>query len=209
MGVSFPSAVSFRVGFVVMVLSQLCYLASGQVLYQDERAVVRDLPALLARSDDPSDILLTSLDTVLHDREMCCGKDSALGDSALAADPKSLQDVASKLEGRHLLSDGRPIQVTAEFWPADKVNSGTLISTLVGQHALLMSWNSHLYVVYGAVYRWIWSGNEDTGGPVTVIRKFLLLDTSAAHKDRKVEFDRDADDWGKVQGLLFLQTKPI
>jgi len=206
-GNSLASSLAFRIGFAVLFVMGLCRAANAQVLFQDQQVAVRDLPALMARSEDPSDILLTSLDTIFHDREICCGKDSALGDAALAADPKSLQDVAAKLGGRHLLSDGRPIEVTAVFWPADKVNSGTLIGTLTAQRALLMSWNSHLYVVNGAVYRWIWSGDE-TGGPVTVIRKILLLDTSHA-QNRKLEFDRDTDDLSKVQGLLFLQTKPI
>jgi len=39
-------------------------------------------PSLRARSHDQTDVLLTSLDTVIHDREICRAKDSVLEDSA-------------------------------------------------------------------------------------------------------------------------------
>src|SRR5579863_5813989 len=55
-------------------------LSHGQVLYQDQEIQVHNLPSLKARSHDPSDVLLTSLDTILHNRDFCCGKDSALED---------------------------------------------------------------------------------------------------------------------------------
>ena len=53
----------------------------------------------MARSHDQTDVHLTSLATVIHDREICCGKDSALEDSAEAAAPKSLQQIAAKMAG--------------------------------------------------------------------------------------------------------------
>jgi len=43
---------------------------------------------------------------------------------------------------------------------------------------------------------------------MTVIRKFLLLDTRYSDSRREVVFTRGVDDAGKVQGLLFLQSKP-
>ena len=161
----------------------------------------------MARSHDLSDVLPTALDTILHDRSICCGKDSALEDNVAAADPLSLKDVASKLQGRHLLGDGRPIQVTAEFWPAAAVNPGKVIGALTDQHALLMAWDSHLYVVYGVVYQWIRVGGDDTGGALTVIHKLLLLDTRFSDSRRTVVFNRDTDDLSIVQGLLLVQSK--
>jgi hypothetical protein len=183
----------------------LCCFACGQILYLDQEVRVPGLPSLMARTHDPSDILLTSLDTILHDRDICCGKDSALVDSAEAADPNSLKDIAGKLGGRHLLGDGRPIMVTAEFLAPDAVSAAHLIQMLTDKHAALMEWNSHLYVVQGLVY--FWTGDSESG-PHTVIRKFLLLDTRYTDWRREVVFTRGVDDTDKVQGLLFLQVKP-
>jgi hypothetical protein len=185
-------------------------LAHGQVLNQDQEVEVHDLPALMARSPHSSDALLTSLDTVFHDKDICCGRDSALGDGSLAADPRSLKDVASKLDGRHLLSDGRPIKVTAKYLTVDQVNSGNLITSILNQHALLMEWNSHVYVVHGVVYRWVALGGGPDGGYTqgTLIHKILLWDTRYSGSRREVVFDRTSEDLSKVQGLLFLEVAP-
>ena len=174
----------------------------GQVVNQDQEIRVRDLPALMARSHDPADVLLTSLDTVIHDRDVCCGKDSALEDGAERADPKSMSDIAARLQGRHLLSDGRPIMVTAEYVEPSQVNSGHLISMITNQHAPLMLWNSHLYVVSGIVY--FWTSNNPGDPPTTVIRKFLLLDTRYSDSRREGTFSREVENPGKIDGFLFL-----
>jgi len=187
----------------------LCSFVFGQILNQDQEIQVHNLPSLMARSHDPSDVLLTSLDTVFHDREVCCGKDSALEDSASAANPGSLKDVASKLNGRHLLSDGRPIQVKAEYVAPDAMNAANLISMILNQHAALMEWNSHLYVVHGVVYLWMASASGPEGGMSegTVIHKLLLWDMRYSDSRREVVFNRDTDDTSKIQGLLFLQAE--
>ncbi len=186
----------------------VCWHAQGQVLNQDQEIFVRDLPSLTAHSQDPSDILLASLETVFHDRDVCCGKNSALRDNVLAADAKSLQNIAEKLEGRHLLNDGRPIKVTAEYVTSDAINAGHLITMMLNQQAALMEWNSRLYVVRGVVYRWMESGDPTNGSraKITVIHKLLLWDTRFSDSRRKVIFDRTTDDLNKVQGLLFLQA---
>jgi len=187
----------------------LAGFAQGQVLYQDQVLEVRDLPSLMARSPHRADVMLTSLDTIFHDREVCCGKDSALEDSAGAADPKSLKDVASKLQGRHLLGDGRPIMVTATYVAPDAVNSGMLITWFQNHHAALMQWNSRIYVVHGIVYQWTASGSPDTGEQTgTVIHKFLLWDTRYSDSRREVAFNRETDDLSKVDGFLFVDVKP-
>jgi hypothetical protein len=182
--------------------------AYGQVLYQDQILEVRELPSLLAGSPHRADVLLTSLDTIFHDREICCGKDSALEDSAGAADPKSLKDVASKLQGRHLLSDGRPIMVTATYVTPDAVNSGMLITWFQNHHAALMQWNSRIYVVHGIVYQWTANGTPDSTQTGTVIHKFLLWDTRYSDSRRELAFNRETDDLGKVDGFLFVDVKP-
>jgi hypothetical protein len=147
-------------------------------------------------------VLLTSVDTVLNDKRICCGKDSALVDSAQKADPSSLKDIASKLQGRHLLSDGRPIMIAAEYIEPASINSGMLISMLRAQHALLMQWNSHLYVCYGVTYRRDY--DPSTGSELYTIYKFLLLDTRYSGSRRELTFDRATDDWTMVRGMLAL-----
>jgi hypothetical protein len=194
---------------LVACCTLLCGAAHGQVLYQDQVIEVPDLPSLMAQSPHRADVMLTSLDTIFHDREVCCGKDSALEDSAGAADPKSLKDVASKLQGRHLLGDGRPIVVTATYSTTDAVNSGMLITWFQNHHAALMQWNSRVYVVHGIVYQWTANGTPDTGEQDgTVIHKFLLWDTRYSDSRREVVFNRETDDLGKVDGFLFVDVKP-
>jgi hypothetical protein len=198
---------------IVSKLTLLPCLALGsathaQILDQDITEEVHNLPHLMARTPHRSDVLLTSLDTVFHDHEICCVRDSALEDSAQAADPKSLKDVAGKLDGRHLLGDGRPIKVKAEFVRPDQLNSGYLVSMILSQHAPLMEWNSRVYVVHGIVYRWTaTSDGEGTMSQYTVIHKFLLWDTRYSDSRREVVFDRATDDPKTVQGLLFLDWK--
>jgi hypothetical protein len=187
-----------------------CSLAYGQILNRDIEIAVHDLPSLMARTPHSSDVLLTSLDTVFHDQDICCGKDSALGDSAEATDPKSLKDIAGKLDGRHLLGDGRPIKVTARYVAPEQINAGELITTILNQHAALMRWDSHLYVVYGVIYQWVATGGSQDGGisEGTTIHKLLLWDTRYSDARRELVFDRTTDDLSKVQGLLFLQWAP-
>ncbi len=182
-------------------------LLHAQIPYKDQEIQIRNLPVLVANTSDSSDVLLTSLDTVFHDRSICCGKESALGDRAQAADPESLKDVAAKLEGRHVLGDGRSIAVKAEFATPDSVNSGLLITWMQGQHAALLEWKSHLYVVHGIIYTWIPTGEPDQGGSVeTVVKRFLLWDTRFSDSRREVVFDREKDKLNEITGLLFVQA---
>jgi hypothetical protein len=178
-------------------------VAQGQVYYPDQTVRIGDLPSLTAKTKSPSDVLAASIEIILHDPKICCGKDSALEDSVQSADPGSLQDVARKLQGRHLLSDGRPITVTAEYIPAASVNADQLIATLTEKQAFLMEWNSHLYVAYGSIFNQ--TVNQDSS-VMNAIHKILLLDTRFSNQRREIAFDRLADDWGKVQGLLMLKA---
>lgn len=194
----------------VVVLAE-CVLASclaaccfAQISYPEQEIRVDDLPALTAKSREASDVLATSLEIIVRRKKICCAKDSALEDSVQAADPKSLKDVAGKLQGRHLLSDGRPITVTAEYLAPASVNAGQLFTALGEKHAPLMMWNSHLYVVYGVTFAQ--TATQD-GGLIDAIHKFLLLDARFSDRRRDVTFDRLTDDWGKVQGLLMLKVE--
>ena len=121
------------------------------------------------------------------------------------ADPKSLKDVATRLQGRHVLNDGSAIMVTVEYVPATSLVAGTLIGTLSDKRPLLMEWNSHLYVVSGVIYGTIDNGE---GGKVDSILKIFLLDPRFSDQRRAVIFDRETDDWAKVQGLLTLTAAP-
>ena len=91
----------------------------------------------------------------------------------LSADPKSLKDIASKLQGRHILSDGRPIMVAAEFLTPDQVNAGHLMYVIREKHAPLMESNSRVYVVYGVTYVAV---DDSSGvGIAYTIQKFFTL----------------------------------
>jgi hypothetical protein len=177
-------------------------LAHGQDYPITQEVHVTGLRVLIARTHEPSDVLLTSLDTIIHDRSVCCGKDSGLGDSAERADPASLKDVAAKLQGRHLLSDGRPIMITAAYLEPQAISAGILIATLRDQHAMLLEWKSRFYVCSGVTYGKYYDPNS--GLEVDSIYKFLLLDTRYSDSRREVVFNRESDDWNKVQGMLSL-----
>jgi hypothetical protein len=188
---------------VLLSLALPC-CARAQLVNQEQELEVRNLPTLLARSHDPTDVLFTSLDTILHDHEVCCGKDSALVESLEAADPKSLKDVADRIQGRHLLSDGRPIMVTVNYLSPTEANSGVLTTQILNQHPAIMEWNSHLYVVHGVAYFWVSDGQ---GGAYTQLLKLFLTDTRYSDSRREVTLTREADDFDKVQGLLYVDFK--
>ena len=194
--------------FVYAGTLAVCFQAQAQVVNQDQEIFVQNLPIVKASSQDPSDILLASLETVFHDQNVCCGRNSSLRDSVQAADAGSLRDVAAKLEGRHRLGDGRTINVTANYVAADAIRGAPLIAMLMNERAALIEWNSHLYVLRGVVYRWIESGDPTSVSKTTVIHKLLLWDTRFSDSRRDVVFDRTKDDWSKVQGLLVLQSLP-
>lgn len=179
-------------------------LAYGQAYYPNKEVRVSDLPSLTARSRSAADVLATSAEIIFHDKKVCCGKDSALEDAVQAADPASLKDVSDKLRGRHLLSDGVPIQVAAEYLPASSINAASLINTLTANNAPLMDWNSHLYVVYGATF--VETFDPNSGVRTDAIHKLLLWDTRFSDEHREIVFDRLTDDWGKVEGFLVLRA---
>lgn len=192
-------------GCMVTSRLALCCLAYGQASYSEKEVHVHDLPSLTARSTHASDVLTASLEIVFNDKDVCCGKNSALGDSIHSCDPKSLKDIGSKLKGRHLLSDGRAVTIIAEYLAPDQVSAGHLISMLAANHAPLMLWNSHLYVVNGMSY--VETIDNGTGvGVAYVTHKFFLQDTRFSDSRREASFDRLTEDAGRVRGLLFLRA---
>lgn len=166
---------------------------------------VPNLPALTARTRDRSDVLITSLDIIFHNHDICCGRDSALEDSAQQADPRSIKDIVTKLQGRHLLGDGRPITVNVTDMTANGTNPAPIVEALAKKQALLLMWKSRLYVLVGALYDEAYyqdSTRTDT------VNKFYLLDTRYSDGRRDLTFTRTKDDWNDVQGLLLLRVAP-
>ena len=164
----------------------------------------QDLSALTARSPHAAEVLATSLEILFNDKEVCCGKNSALEDSLESADLKSLKDIASKLQGRHLLSDGRAIMVTTEYLTPDQVNAGHLIAMIRNQRPALMMWNSRVYVLYGVTY--VGTVDYSSNETAYAVHKFLLQDVRFSDSRRAVTFDRLTEDASKVQGLLFVEA---
>jgi hypothetical protein len=176
-----------------------CYLFSPNA-----EARVTNLPSLTAPSKDPSAVTATAVEIVLRDQTLCCGKDSALGDTVLS-DPRTLKELSTKLQGRHLLSDGRPIMVNAEYAPEISINSGSIVGALKDQRASLFEWKSHVYVLYGAIFG---ETRCQSGARQYSIVKLLLLDPRFSDQRREAVFNRATDDLGKVQGLLSLSVVP-
>lgn len=179
--------------------SDVCYLYLA-----DEEVRVSNLPSLTAASKNTSAVIATAVETVLHDQTLCCGKDSALGDAVLS-EPRSLKELGTKLQGRHLLSDGRPIAVNAEYASQNSINSGFVIDALQDQRASLLEWKSHVYVLYGAIFG---ETRCSSGARQYSIVKLLLLDPRFSDQRREAVFNRDTDDLSKVQGLLTLSVAP-
>jgi len=108
------------------------------------------------------------------------------------------------LQGRHVLSDGRSVTVSAEYVPQNSITPDLMISALLKQHALLIEWRAHFYVLYGVVFD---ETRYDSGLAQYAVHKLLLRDPRFSDQRRDVEFNRETDDWAKVQGLLMLAVE--
>jgi len=193
-----------RTALVLLLLASFAHgqESGGAVFLANQEVRVADLPARTAASKNRPAVLAAALETVLHDRAVCCEKDSALADAieyAALSDPLSLKDFGAKLQGRHLLSNGRPVLVNADYLSRTAISADTIVRTLLDHRALVMEWNSHIYVLYGALFNEVrnYSGLRE----FTVI-KLYLLDPRFSDNRREVVFNRETDDLGKVQGLL-------
>lgn len=169
----------------------------GYVVHPNQEIRI-NLPTTSASSDSTA-----ALAIIFHDPQLCCGVNSALRDAAVAADPLSLKDIANRLQGEHALDNGRWLAITTNYLPSEAIHPNPIIETLIKNQAALFEWNSHLYVLYGAVFD---EKYYDTGGREFVIHKLLLLDTRFSGARRETFFDRAHDDWKDVQGLLILSA---
>jgi hypothetical protein len=199
-----PHILSISVLFVFVFVAGAAHAQESgtPVFLVNQEVRVSNLPSLTAPSKNRSAVMATALDTILHEPAVCCGKNSALEDVAQYAslsDSLSLQELSTKLQGRHLLSGGQPIVVTSEYVPQSSIYAGFIVRTLNDQHALLIEWRSHVYVLYGATFD---ETRDPTAGVQDSIHKLFLLDLRFSDQRREVVFDRTTDDWGKVQGLL-------
>ncbi len=180
-----------------------CGMALGQTASGDKDVSVHDLPIVVAQSKEAVDVLAAGLEMVFRDKEVCCGKDSALEVSVQKADPHSLQDVANKMQGRHLLSDGRPIMVSSEYLAPSQVSAGHMIVMLRENQVALTMWDSHLYVIDGMTY----VDSADSDGNISyLIHKFSMQDPRYSDSRRRVTFDRVTQDASKIQGILFVKV---
>jgi len=175
----------------------------AHVFHPNQEVQVRSLRVRVASSADATAVLAAAVETVLNDVELCCGKGSALQDTVLSANPLSLKDVSAKLDGRHLLNDGRPFSITAEYLAPDSINPDQIIASLSKNHALVMEWKSQLYVLYGAIFD---ETLDYSGERQYVIHKLLLLDPHSSGRRRESVFNRETDNWKDVQGLLKLSV---
>jgi hypothetical protein len=144
--------------------------------------------------------MMAALTIAVMDPDVCCGRNSALEDQAASAGT-SLKELGEKLRGKHYLDGGLPFSVADQFWSGASVNAENIVSSLIEQHPLLMQWNDHVFVVYGAEFD---EYKSSTGSSMHVIRKLLLVDTRFSDGRRCISFNRQTDDWSKVTGLLAL-----
>lgn len=179
--------------------------SSYPLIRPNQEIRVSGLKALKAQTDEASDVLAASLEMIFDDREICCGRNSALEDSVAHSDPRSIKDIIARLHGRHLLSDGRPMVVAATDLAPSAANPFSIVEAFRKNHALLMMWNSHLYVTCGAVFD---EAVYSDGTVTETIDKLLLLDLRHSGSGRELTFTRNRDDWSKVSGLLLLTVAP-
>lgn len=172
------------------------------VFVGNQEVRVANLPSLTAASSSRSAAMATALEIVLHDKTVCCGKDSALADSLAyvsLSHPASLKELGAKLQGKHLTDDDQPILVDAEYVAEKSITGDAIVRALLGQHAMLVEWKSRLYVLYGALYN---EYSDQNGGLEFSVLKLYLIDPRFSDQRREVVFDRQTEDLGTVEGML-------
>jgi hypothetical protein len=169
-------------------------------VHPNQQVRAPDLPLLTAPSDQAATVLLTALEITVHNRSICCAKDSALEDAFLP-DPQSLKDLSSWLQGGGGWSDHPPI-LHVEYLAPHALENGAILAALLNHRASLIEWKSHFYVVYGVVFDETVFSN---GRRQYAIHKFLLWDPRFSDERRESEFQMGTDDWEKVQGVMTLQ----
>jgi hypothetical protein len=187
-----------------LLISFSCFGDAQDVLdsivwfHPNQELRVPNLPPLTAPSLNSSAVLTTALEIVVHNERVCCGKDSALADAVLS-EPRSLKELGARLQEQRW--SGPPVMARAKYVPGNSINSDLIMGALLDQHALLMEWKSHFYILQGAVF------NETlyySGARQYAILKLLLIDPRFSDQRREVTFNREADSLENVQGLLAL-----
>ncbi len=92
--------------------------------------------------------------------------------------------------------------MTANYVAPETIYPNFLIETLRKQHAMVLFWKSHLYVLYGATY--IEDFDPNSGIVSYNILTLLLIDSRYSDARRNVAFIRATDDWSKVRGILWV-----
>lgn len=179
-------------------------------------AEVQGFHVLAAKSNDPADVVSAAVQSILADPDICCGKYSSLVDQVQSANSYGLRSLAVKLNGRHVRPDGRPFVLDTKYLSVHRKDGtpGSSISNILlslrANQPLLMTWHSHLYVIYGAVYAQIVTSETDPsgGGGATetyTIKSLQLMDPVTGEK--KV-FEAALQNWNGVEELLALTVQP-
>ena len=197
-----------RLAFLPILLVLASWVnAAGQsetdtyAVHPNLKVSVRSLPSFVSASKSDSAVITASLATLFMDPRICCGRNSGLEDQVGSIDVLSLREVGTRVRGKHYMSDGSSFVVTDHYWTASSVTPEVIIGSLSAQRPLLMTWDGHLFVLYGVVFD---EYKYDSGLTTHSIRKLLLVDTRYSDDQRYLSFDRQSDDWGKVGGLLAL-----
>jgi len=188
---------------VIMGCSVIAYGQPGDVyaVHPNQQVEVTSLPSIVASSDSEHAVLATSLETVIVEPDICCDRDSALEAQIPPARNLSLKDLGEKFRGKHSLGTGLSIEIADQYWSGASVTVGDILAALKAQQPLLIDWNGHLYVLYGAVFDDYIYNN---GTLLHVLKTLSLIDTRYSDQRRYVSFNRQTDDWGKIGGLLKL-----
>jgi hypothetical protein len=192
--------------FLLIAVMAYCIIANSQadsgtyVLHPNQEVRVASLPSTVAASTSGSAVLTASVATAVLERDLCCDQNSALENQISSAKGLSLKELGEKLRGKAYLNDGSQVLVADRYWSGASVSPQDIIGSLMAQRPLLMDWNSHLYVLYGAVF----DEYRYQSGTVHAIHTLLLIDTRFSDRRRYVSFNRQTDDWEKVTGLLAL-----
>jgi hypothetical protein len=177
------------------------YSQDGGPVYTPYQQIKAPVGSTVAASDSKSDLLIASVESVFADKDLCCGRGSALEDAIVSADSGSLRRVGEKLRGRYYLSDGSAITIFDNYWTGSSVRAEDIIASLQSHHALIIDWDGRLYVLFGAIFD---LNKYPSGVEERVIRSFMLVDTRYSDAKRYVTFDRQKNDFGKVNALLEL-----
>ncbi len=176
------------------------------VVHPNQEVTVKNLHLKLARWPGETAALAGALETILDFPQLCCGRNSSIPALPASARSNSLQEIAAKLNGKHVLSDGRPVFVAAHYFSASAITSHQIVAFLMENQALLVQWDSHFFVLSGAVFddKVYSDGNRDI-----ILRKLRLFDPDATAAAHEITFDREKDQWSEVQGFLLIKaTRP-